>query len=521
MWIFLWRELRGMSRHPGSYSLRWMAAGLLMTGFAWAWWTLRIVPAQAGPGLFGLLGRATLLLIWLGAPLVTADCIAREKREGTLGLLWLTSLTPGQVIAAKTVAEALRAVVMLLATFPVMLVPVLLGGVGWPEVIRLGLLQASALSLALASGVAASAIWRGWLAVRLGAVGLNLLALLVFVGIHQLTWVLPQWRQAVAAGVAVDPGELMGRRLTMAWWQFQAFWRGLERGRLPVHPPVSWVAVTRAGWMALGCLAMALFTARLAAMGLVRSMKHDAIGQPLRQRSRRRRGWVRWAVGMVGGLWLAGAWVDWPTVDFVRDLGGIGTWILVSISVATGVHWIQRDRQAGVWELLAVIPGGITDVLRGNERRMWTTFLPGWFLFGLAHGVAVMAVLQAGERYPWWLPAWLMGRALETVLLGWVGCWWGGWLVLHLRRGGSAVVIGVAALWAVGSLTEAAVAWGLNRAGVGWSGLLAEPWPAGMRRGLRGIDVLSAWLVTLGVWTLLGGWTRARLLAVARDPGRL
>ena len=45
-----------------------------------------------GGRLFGYFNTLLFFTIWILVPLVTADCISSERREGTLGLLFLTPL---------------------------------------------------------------------------------------------------------------------------------------------------------------------------------------------------------------------------------------------------------------------------------------------------------------------------------------------------------------------------------------------------------------------------------------------
>ena len=52
---------------------------------------------------------AVVLLILCIVPAITADCIARERREGTLGLLFLTPLRSWEIVIGKVVVQALKA----------------------------------------------------------------------------------------------------------------------------------------------------------------------------------------------------------------------------------------------------------------------------------------------------------------------------------------------------------------------------------------------------------------------------
>jgi len=57
--------------------------------------------AGLGATLFGNLRAALFIAIWLLEPLLTADCFSRERREGTLGILFLTPLTARTIIIRK------------------------------------------------------------------------------------------------------------------------------------------------------------------------------------------------------------------------------------------------------------------------------------------------------------------------------------------------------------------------------------------------------------------------------------
>ncbi|MDB6027761.1 MAG: family transporter protein [Verrucomicrobiales bacterium] len=61
--------------------------------------------------------------------LASADAISLEKREGTLGLLFLTNLKGYDIMLGKLSATSLLSFYQLLATFPVLAIPLLLGGV--------------------------------------------------------------------------------------------------------------------------------------------------------------------------------------------------------------------------------------------------------------------------------------------------------------------------------------------------------------------------------------------------------
>src|SRR6516165_3038490 len=142
------RELRTSARHAGTYHLRLVAAGALL--FAILVFTVRHGFAIGlGGKLFGDLHLALFTAIWIAVPFLTADCISRERREGTLGILFLTRLRAQDIVLAKCLAHSLRALTLWLAVLPLITVPILFGGVSGREAMLSCLVNATALLLAL------------------------------------------------------------------------------------------------------------------------------------------------------------------------------------------------------------------------------------------------------------------------------------------------------------------------------------------------------------------------------------
>jgi hypothetical protein len=85
-------------------------------------------------GLGGLLHRVFCtfgLYLALRPPLRAAGMIAEERRNQTLGLLFLSGLSPAEVFASKVLSGALIALTQLLALFPLLASPFLIGGVSF------------------------------------------------------------------------------------------------------------------------------------------------------------------------------------------------------------------------------------------------------------------------------------------------------------------------------------------------------------------------------------------------------
>src|SRR3989442_4816319 len=114
--------------------------------------------SELGGLLFGGFRGPFFLSIWIWVPLLTADTISREKREGTLGLLFLTPLTPIGIVFGKSLIHTIRAITLFLAVLPALALPFLLGGLSWKDCVVSLLLNSSALMLALGAGLLASTL---------------------------------------------------------------------------------------------------------------------------------------------------------------------------------------------------------------------------------------------------------------------------------------------------------------------------------------------------------------------------
>jgi ABC-type transport system involved in multi-copper enzyme maturation permease subunit len=77
---------------------------------------------------FGVLTNLTLFLCLLEGIRKTADSISSERRQGTLGLLFLSTLSGLDIILGKLTSAAIRSLSTLLLFVPVLAVTLLLGG---------------------------------------------------------------------------------------------------------------------------------------------------------------------------------------------------------------------------------------------------------------------------------------------------------------------------------------------------------------------------------------------------------
>jgi ABC-type transport system involved in multi-copper enzyme maturation permease subunit len=156
------RELRVLSTLTRVQWVRVALAGFaILACLQWSVLRLGSAAGTAAPGL-----EAFHMLTWLGfvvavgAVILTADCVSKERREGTLGLLFLTSLKSRDVLLGKFAALGTLAIYTLLGFAPVLMVPVLFGGVTPGEIVRVALVLLNVMFVALAAGLFVSVFAR-------------------------------------------------------------------------------------------------------------------------------------------------------------------------------------------------------------------------------------------------------------------------------------------------------------------------------------------------------------------------
>lgn len=154
------REMRAATRKARTHWSRVIVAAVACATVSWILLGLHLQPQRIGFALFKALAQLGFYSCLLPGVLLTADCISQEKREGTLGLLFLTDLKGSDIVFGKLVATSAHAFYGLLAILPFMAIPLLAGGVTPGEVGRMVLVLINALFFSLAAGMLVSAFSR-------------------------------------------------------------------------------------------------------------------------------------------------------------------------------------------------------------------------------------------------------------------------------------------------------------------------------------------------------------------------
>ena len=159
------RELRAAARRNATYRNRVLAAGI---AFVFAISILlfesvtrmRVFGPLRGKPIFDVLCWLAFVFCHFEAFRKTTDAISGEKRDGTLGLLFLTDLKGYDIVLGKLASTSLESLYGLLGILPVLGLPLLMGGVTgtvfWQSVLAL----VNILFFALAVGILVSSLCR-------------------------------------------------------------------------------------------------------------------------------------------------------------------------------------------------------------------------------------------------------------------------------------------------------------------------------------------------------------------------
>ncbi len=409
------RELRTEARHPLNYWLRVLGAGVMLVIAIFVVVNLDGNIGGKGGVMFGVLQPTLFSLTWLLVPIMTCDCISRERREGTLGLLFLTPLRPVDVGIAKALSGILRAFTLILAMLPVIAIPLLLGGVSGPDLLRAALMDIMALIGAIAAGLLASSRCREFSRAALLSLLFAALALLIL-GNIQIAYFLHQWFAGNLGPLPNEPlpGWVYFVMVTLGPWvicsNVDEVWR---EAPMVTNPLVLWICVGQV----ISALLLLLGTLAL----LNRNLRRLSVETGLTQRqvwwrttfctprlfkrtfkrvnrgllNRNPIGWLQrrtWTARVATWGWLgAVVVVEAFLVTFNSNVGAaswndlmeaqpyIAAFLGVGIAFSAADSF-RKERETGALELLLVTPLTVRQVIAGRLFGLWGQYLPAFLL---------------------------------------------------------------------------------------------------------------------------------------------
>jgi ABC-type transport system involved in multi-copper enzyme maturation permease subunit len=457
------RELRVASRRSITYQMRVTAALAAMVMFGWMTLALLqgVPPTMHGRYLFRVLfGFAFVYSLFIGARL-TAECLSEEKRDGTLGLLFLTDLTGHDVVFGKLAATSINSVYALLASIPVIALSLQLGGVTAGDVGRSALVLLNTLFLSTAAGVFVSALSRNERKAMFAAVFLVLVLtfgplLFSFALGPTEAWPFLALSPAYAPGYVLAAVNLSPTTPNPYYFSSGGFTAGgLPSGTtmlsfFPVPKASFWWSVLMVhllGWCMLLLASRILprvWQSRVSNSRLDRQrqrVEQWAYGRSEARKRHRARLldinpflWLvsreRWKpyyawlyVAAVSGTWLWGWWkysdVMFEKKTLVPTILLFQTFFKVWI-ISEACTRLAEDRRIGALELLLSTPLTTREILRGQWLALRRQFAKPVLV------VVLIEFLLLRGQFP--LPVVIAGLVMlvaDMVVLGWVGMWLG------------------------------------------------------------------------------------------------
>ena len=450
------RELRVAARQRLTFRLRfWVAFGAMVLWALNVMSTRRDPPSQAAQEAFEILSYLALALALAAGVFLTADSLSEEKREGTLGLLFLTDLRGYDVVLGKLAVTSLQAVYGWLAVLPILALPLLMGGITIGEFWRMMLGLLVALFFSLAAGMAVSAVCREARLAMAGTAGVILLALGILPALGELI-------------------ELGGGKpnLKVFYWPSAGYLAGHAGHAAYLRAPKEY-------WGAAGLqLALAVAALAFAAVVLPRAWQEGAVaagrwrlrwrrwrfGSPAVRRRRRARqlernpyGWlagrdrlVVWLMLLVAGValpcWCGFAGAAWrgkfpATMNAFEGvtLTTFAVQLLWKFAVAEeATRRLSEDRASGALELLLVTPLTPTAMLAGQRVVLRAQLGLGRWVIGAmlvaAAGIwlpiAARNQIGDGHQYITMLVGNILFLTADYAALVWTGLW----VALHRRH---------------------------------------------------------------------------------------
>jgi len=489
--------------------------------------TGRLQPQMVGRMLFYTLTGGVMFYALLAGIRFTSDSLSEEKREGTLGLLFLTDLRGYDVVVGKLLATSLAVFYCVLAVLPVLALPLLMGGVGAGEFARLVGVIVNTLFFSLCVGMFASAISRS----PRVAIAWTLLLLLIVCGgspaLGMLEWKSRHWR-----GNFVHEFAIPSPVFSYFTGTDEFFKRGFARAFYS-----SVIIVHLLGWI---FLALASFVVRRSWQDKPATVRSSELKEKWRNtiegdassrndfrrslldenafywlatkpRQKALWSWLPMLFVVIAWIWgLAKTRGDWLNPGIYAATIILLGLTMKAMLVAESSQRILQDRMIGALELLMTTPLTVKEIVRGQRlalQRQFTKPIIALFIIGF-----VLWLMGAshhdmnGSNRTTWLWAGFLGLIVfvaDIVALFWMGMWHGLAAKNPKHAFGAATVPILLLPWV----------------GVAAVMTMAEFLPNELRRAVQREPVpMVLWFVfSLGIDLIFGLWARNRLLTRFRE----
>ena len=510
------RELRVAARRKSTYRFRMAVA---VGALAVAGWIMLIpnlrTPQHLGMAMFTALSVVAFIESFLAGVITTSDSISEEKREGTLGLLFLTDLKGYDIVFGKLVATSLNAFYGMLAIFPIMAIPLLAGGVSGAEFGRVILAAMNILFFSLAIGVFASAICRE----ERAAGSVTIITLIFFAaGFPVIGGFATNWENDPVMALFLIPSP--GYTAFMAFDQFYQTATAAKQNYF--YQSMATIQVCAWIFLLLACAIVPRSWQDKTERGspVKRLLERLRYGTAALRASYRRHAldinpffwlvsrdrmsmWLTWSLLVLAGL----VWI-WGLIRFKRDFLSEPTYVLTGFTLHVILKlWLAgdagkrfgHDRKSGALELILSTPVPIRTILNGQLLGLWKQFAGPAMVVLLLDAVFLWAERQSNE----WVLMCVIGMitlVVDLIALAWVGMWMGLRSRYANRAAGAAVMRVMVLPWLV------------------WGGAMTLMAIVSFRFGnafrwVEGEFLMVFWaVVSVAIAAAFGFWSRARLL---------
>jgi len=489
--------------------------GLLGAGIAADWGFIRGV--AKGKTIILILSQILVTLCAFLGVSMTADSLVEERRDGTLGLLFLTPLSRLDLLLGRLVSSSLTSVYGVIGLLPIAGLTMLYGGVTFGEFGRLALVLANTLFVSLAVGLFISSVAAD--SRKAYTSGIALLAM-IFLGPYLIVGL----SHAMETGygpedlrllMAVSPIDSLVNSGCLIPWGYDAelFLTSMIFGHV-----LAWGLVFGAAQLLKLSFLRSSAAPEKRSWNLLGRLNKSRLSEFRRQNKAPSRSPISgepyaWLMGrgaekksrvelFLVALLIIGtiayvqypSYIEFPTLLILFAALFLSVWLLIEV-----VMRMVEERKAGSFELLLTSPLGVKGMLRGIDQGLWFQFGRGVI------GLLVVAVVCATSLNYSLSREFVAGfRALfgSFVLIFLLGLWalkWGGlWSAIRSRGTIRALVVPLLVVFALpwlltllggASITFYREAFRLEQRGLEWHEIrllwLLASMPLALAYGLR------------------------------------
>lgn len=442
------RELRVASRRRSTYFGR--LAGAIVALIVGGWMMLAMnnaPPGELGKVLFISLSAMLFAYSIAAGARITADCLSAEKREGTLGLLFLTDLKGYDIISGKLVANSVNTFYGLLAAFPVLAISLLMGGVSSGEFWRVTLVAVNLLFFSLAVGMFASSVCRDERKAMSLAFFILFLMLATTPGIELGLSIANKYRHGTTAWVRLSPAfacfAAFGSRLGFKphdFWTSVAVTHGSAWIFLVLASaivPRAWQDKTASAPMRFRALWRILFRTNQKADDARRTRLLEinpflwlAARDPIK-------GFLVWLTLLILSaiwMWMVMKWPnDWKTIPGYVFAAVVLHTVMKVWLASEACYRFAQDRKSGALELLLSTPLSVAEILRGQRLALFRQFAgPAIYVLAVDFIFLLLGLndrdLNRADEKQFWVMLCLFGASvfvMDLFALSWVSMWLG------------------------------------------------------------------------------------------------